>query len=311
MCGLCGTPRHGLGAVPAALQEDPSSSKEEEIRYQEIRQGAATTSEMERTLAGATDTINLTIRISAKPDGAGADSDALRVVSDRLKAAGNEIKQFHCHILNPFAARLIAGATMGGRREAGEKLILYNFVVAKWATSVALADDGARELNGALCAVSKRLQTMTDAFASVVGQSTLSLQAPTILPDFYGFQEDPVTWGCSGNVAIVTSIALTDDASVENGSCAAGPHGTESEPSEGGQPLGTEGPEDAQSDAHGAQLSGGRMTLVAVAEPIADRWCRRVLEEQEQCSPELDGMVRRRGVRREEDQALWWPRHES
>lgn len=62
------------------------------------------------------------------------------------------------------------------------------------ASSVTLVDDGASELNQALSAVSTRLQTMTDAFASVVGQSTLSLQAPTTLPDFYGFQEDPITW---------------------------------------------------------------------------------------------------------------------
>ncbi|XP_070389416.1 uncharacterized protein [Dermacentor albipictus] len=31
--------------------------------------------------------------------------------------------------------------------------------------------------------------------------------------------------------------------------------------------------------------------------PIADGWCRLVLEEQQQCSPELDGMVQRRGIR--------------
>lgn len=38
------------------------------------------------------------------------------------------------------------------------------------------------------------------------------------------------------------------------------------------------------------------MSLLAIAEPMADRWCCRVLEEQEQCSPEFDGMVRKRGV---------------
>ncbi|XP_054921014.1 uncharacterized protein [Dermacentor andersoni] len=39
------------------------------------------------------------------------------------------------------------------------------------------------------------------------------------------------------------------------------------------------------------------MTRAAIAEPIGDRRCRRVLEKQQQFSPELDGMVRRRGKR--------------
>ncbi|KAH6942278.1 hypothetical protein HPB50_002941 [Hyalomma asiaticum] len=65
------------------------------------------------------------------------------------------------------------------------------------------------------------------------------------------------------------------------------------------------------------QLSGTRLNLVPVAELIADRWCRRLLEEHEECSPELDGSIRRRGirnVRREQGQGvpgLWWPGHEA
>lgn len=48
------------------------------------------------------------------------------------------------------------------------------------------------------------------------------------------------------------------------------------------------------------QLSGGRLNglnLVAVAEPVANRWRGRVLEEHDECSPELDGAIRGRRLR--------------